>query len=222
MPSAQEIFALRHFKQEAQALLPRIGGECSEDALSAFDEANPPIYHEPFTEDFLTQNPLPNRYLLDVGCGCSARHIPLARKMDMEHYHGIDAVRMVVDVAQRVYRPNEGKYDGMSYAIECASLFNIGRMYPRRFGACIIANVLMTLPRARLQAALTSIIHAMAKDGLGVLRTCYGKGEVENAFGLPVTLYTEAEIREALVAAGAQIDTVDVWEGMVHAFFQKC
>lgn len=221
MPSAREIYALRHFKQEALALWPKIGAERTDDGVSTFDEADPPIYHEPITEDFFTEKALPNRRLLDVGCGCSARHMPLARKMHMEYYHGIDAVRMVVDVAHRVYRPNGGTYAGMPYAIECASLFTVGKMYPGRFGACIVANVLMILPRSRLEAALASIVRSMAKDGRGVVRTCYGTGEKKNMFGLPVTLYEENEIRQALVAAGAYVDMLDVRDGMVEAFFEK-
>jgi hypothetical protein len=128
---------------------------------------------------------------------------------------------MVVDVAHRVYKQNAGTYDGMSYAIECASLFDIGRRYPGRFGACIVANVLMTLPRSRLELALASIVRSMSKDGRGVVRTCYGKGQATNLFDLPVTLYEEDEIRQALVAAGTRVENIDVWDGMVHAFFEK-
>ncbi len=218
MPSAQEIYALRHFKKEAQALLLSIGKEREEDQL---EKGDPPIYHEPFTEDYFMENSLPNLRMLDVGCGSSARYIPLAQKMKMRYYHGIDAVKAVVDAAQKAYVPNQGRFDGLPYTIECLSLFQVGKRYPKRFGACVVSNVLMTLPRSRLAPALTSVMQALSEGGRGVVYTCYGKGEKRNDFGMPVTLYEPEEMANVLMSAGASKVSVDVMDGMVQALFEK-
>ncbi|MBI4120859.1 MAG: class I SAM-dependent methyltransferase [Parcubacteria group bacterium] len=145
----------------------------------------------------------PDHTVVDVGCGYG-RIVPILEDLGIQKYIGIDPAEEQLNFARRLHPPSPLR------TFEVGTIYDLGTKYTERFDGFLLMAVLMHIPAARLDEALSSLRRALKIPGTGMFAVPVGgKDEearvVEIEPGFFVTVHNEKAIEESFRRSGFSI-----------------